>query len=823
MEGKLFYKIFVLPIIISCIFMITSHAEGTTEENKTIYLGTRSHDTYRNVIEEVLPQYRVIQQTHPATQAFLEEGTGLVTIDVIAQMLLRSGRDKYHWYPQSRATVVIAIDTNRTEGTIDGWNDVIYSDATVGMSDEFIEAGCIITSMAYGLDNESPSPEQAVKHLADLYDRKRLRFNDLDAPILILFDYQAAALERSGQDRVIVVPEEGTYTFDRGIISKVELRFPSDLDLIMAREGLCTIGSCESGDHYPSIADYQRAVYPKDPEYIHKELINTREYLNREIYGTHVVIAATAIEYTLSALVPIVLFVFWIGSCQMRSMQKNVSYALLVIGVCMVLWMSVRFFKWQVSTISLANRYFWYSYYIFMLSITNFFLWMSTSVNSLEEKVAFPRWFKALLLYESFLLLLVFTNDLHQWVFVFDRGADFWEKDYTYNWGYYLVYSSSFLSLIAGVFVLAFRVWRSPKRVRILMPIIVLILMSAYTILYIKRVPWAFYGDLSLMICLFTLSFGEAAMRTGLILVNTKYVMLFDNSSLNMKIISREGEVAYSSDPKEEISQERMKRLLEEEGPQVMEVGEDLLLHSDPITGGKILWHEDIREIRELQKKVQNSVEKIKRTNEMLEKRSIIQAKQEAVNAKVLLHSQLNQEIGDKLLRLDHLANELKVLEQEGDDSRYEQVLALISLTAIYIKRRCNLLFYVEQKYMSSDAIVTYLSEILEFAAHTGLRSAPILSLKDEIETQSGILLYDFCFSILDLLIRGDIYELMLHLYTENDTICLRVIAEADLAAYRPSEKIEAQMFQLNASFAQKHLGEAQSIQLEIPMLEKEI
>lgn len=802
--------------------MLFGCGQKSAESSKTIYMSTKLDDRYGQLIEEALPDHRLIKQTHPATQAFLERGAGLVTIDVIAALLTRAN-DHYHWYPHSRATVVIAVDRKQVTESVRGWTDLLQSDRKVGMSDEFIEAGCILTSMAYGLNNEHPVVKGVVDRLAARYDQGKLSFNDFDAPILVLFDYQAVALNQSGYDLEIIVPQEGTYTFDRGVISKEKLDFPSNMEKRMIGKGICTTeGNCDIR-YYPEEAQYLRAVYPADVESIHKELMNTREYLNRDIYGTHVFIAASPIEYTMSALISMTLFVFWIGSCQMRSMQKSVSFSLFIIGICMILWMGVRFIKWQVLTISLMNRYLWYSYYIFMLSMSNFFLFMSTSINDLSDRIVFPRWFKALLLYEMILLLLIFTNDIHQWVFSFDLTSDFWEKNYSYNWGYYLVYFSFFLSLFIGIVALSLRVWKSPKRVRILMPIVVLILMIIYSILYIKRVPWAFYGDLSLMTCLFTLSFGETAMRTGLIQLNTKYVTLFDNSSLSMSIVASDGEVAYSSNSGEEIPPDFMEQVLDTRDPLIIEMSEDILLHSDPITGGNVVWKEDISEIHELQKKVAESVKRIKRTNEILEKRSMIQAKQEAVHAKAMLHSQLNQEIGDKLSKLDSLANELKVIEQQGDHQRYERVLAQISLTAIYIKRRCNLLFYVEQKYMSADAIVTYISEILEFAKHVGIESAPILGLKDELETQSSILLYDFCFSILEFLMNNQVGEMMLHLYAEGENVCLRVIAEVEFSDYHLSEKIEAQVFQQNASLTHKYLGEAQSIQLEIPMLERGI
>lgn len=802
-----------LLLLILFLFVVEVNAEN----DKTIYVGTKTRDPYVDLLDEVLSDYSIHRQDHPATQAFLEQGSGLITIDVIAKSVMNSNPN-FYWYPQSKATVVFAVDPLQVKKPVKGWRDLLVSNDVISMSDQFIEAGSVITSMAYGLNPKEPVTKDAVAHLRWRYDKKKLVFNNMEMPILLLYDYQAAELIRSGHRREIIIPEEGTYTFERGILSKEILSFPSDLNERMIRHGVRTLEEDDNPEYYPPKQEYLKAVQPQDVDQIMEELIRTREYLNRYIYGTHLFSAANAQENTLSALIAIILFVFWTVSCRMRSMQKNVSYALFTIGICMVMWMGVRFVKWQFSTDSLTNRYLWYSYYIFMLSMANAFLWMAISISNPEKEVVMPLWLKILVVFEVLLLMMIFTNDIHQMVFVFDGPIDLWNKNYTYGKGYYLVYLSFLMPLMVGIFVLCVQIWRSPKRIRIIMPVTLIFLLILYSAMYISRVPVIFKSDVTLMTCLFTLSFGESAMRTGLIPLNTKYVDLFDNSSLNMRIVSANGDASYSSRYAEKIPETLMKEIHSIQGPFIYRLNPEKLLHADRIKGGIVIWQEDIGEMVELQNQIKQSVDRLKRTNEMLEKHSALQAEHEAVKAKAILHQELNIEVGDKLRKLDLLVKEMKNLSQEGKSEEYEHILAQINLTAVYIKRRCNLLFYVEQAYMSADAIVTYISEILEFAEQTGIESAPVLSLKNEIETPIGIFLYDFCFSVLEFLFQGRVQEMVLHLYSE-EKIYLRFIAETDFSLYEIPEKLKLQLSQYNAKVHCKCLGDAQSIQLEIPIL----
>ncbi len=798
-----------------------------------IYTNDDRNDVYSQIIEDNFSDFDVRYENRPTAQLLLERGKGLITYDVLAESVIQAD-ENIHWYPHYVSTVVIAVDRALTSEKISSWQELFHSSETIGMSKSYMDFGYLISAMAYGVEQGemtySLAPKMTydavefdlaskavVEHLAQRQSAKTLVLDSVDQPILVLMDYEAIELIRSGRKLHITIPEEGTLSFRRGLLIKGDTELPSSIVGKVQAAGLRTEDS--SGEHYPSEREYARAVFPEDFEEIEQNIIRSREYLNRTILRTHRYTTATGRDHSISALAGMALFVLWTGSAINRSMKRDISVSFFVIGFCLVGWLFVRFIKWQVATDTLANRYLWYSYYIFLLTIPSFFFWISISINKNKDKKMFPAWFKGMLGVYSLLLLFVYTNDFHQFVFAFDKNSDFWTKDYKYMWGYWIVFSSFASTTLASVVTLCIKCWKSTIRVRIFLPVTVILFLAVYMYSYVNHIPIVFYGDMVLTSCLFILAFGETAIQTNLLPLNTKYSKLFDNSSLDMQILSNDGAVHFQSHDAEKIPELLTKNIIEGTKPLMIKYKEGMLLRANSIIGGVIVWRENVRELFDLRQKISRSVYLIEHTNSMLSHRSKISAEREAVRARTLLNQQLHQEVGDQLERLDLLAKELQQLEENGRLAEYELTLAEINLTTVYIKRRCNFIFYVEQNQMSANALVTYISELLEYAQPLGIKSASALGVAGTINTRSGILLYDFCFSVLSFLSREEqVSDLMMNFRIIDEKYRLLFISETDFATYQPSKELIEQISDCQAMLLSKNLDELHSLQIEIPL-----
>ncbi len=802
-------------VLLSCLFFVLLFGCKEHTECKNIYISSFQDEAYGNVLSKALPNYDIIYQNRPSIQSFLEKGKGIVTFDVLAQSLMQSGGE-YYWYPQTTATVIIAVDRSITREKIKGWNDLMKFQGTIGMSDNFSEAGFFIAAMNYGLKKKSFSSKFAVNHLAQRYKYKQLEFNQFNVPIMILFDYQAVSMNKKGRNLEIIVPEEGTLSFHQGILSKELLTFSDDFSKMMEEEWLCCEGSARIEGYYPSEQAYSTAVFPKDLEKVHRELINSREYINRDIYGTHRYATATAWEYTFSALVAMAFFSLWSGCVVSRSTEKRITVALMGIGSCLTYWMMARYMKWQFATDTLANRYLWYSYYIFIFALPCFFVLLVISVNlSGDDKL--PKWWKVLILWESLMFLMVFTNDIHQWVFRFDKAADFWKKNYSYAWGYGLVYLSFIFPMIGGAILLSIKCWKSPDRIRVVFPLAAATGVVLFGLLYVNRVPIAFNADLTFTTCLILWLFSESAMRTNLVPVNTKYESMFLHSPLSMKILDLEGKVIYRSKNSEPLSEEFKKEIIQHREPFILKKGEHILLYTEPLVGGNVVWREDMSEVDELRVHLSNAMEEIKKTNQVLELQREFREQRESVRAKSLLLFYLKEEIGDRLKEVNGMAKQLKNLDAKENSEKYNKILSRINLTATYVKRWCNLLFYVNNESISSDLLVTYISELLEFARWSNIQSASSLNIEGDIPLEKCILLYDLCFDVLMFLEEVNCTELMLNLYQQKE-IHMLFISETNFSAYIPSKKLQKQVSKYNIDLKQKYLGEVQSLEVLIPL-----
>ena len=77
------------------------------------------------------------------------------------------------------------------------------------------------------------------------------------------------------------------------------------------------------------------------------------------------------------------------------------------------------------------------------------------------------------------LVALVFTNDLHNWVFTLGAG-----KDYGYGAGYYLVMATCVVMVTIAVVVMLVKSRQSPRKKGFLYPIVLCALLLAYAMGY---------------------------------------------------------------------------------------------------------------------------------------------------------------------------------------------------------------------------------------------------------------------------------------------------------------------------------------------------
>lgn len=236
-----------------------------------------------------------------------------------------------------------------------------------------------------------------------------------------------------------------------------------------------------------------------------------------------------------------IFFTIWLIRIYYKLYDKRVRKYVLTIGFLIVFWMIIRINK-SVIDINILERYSWYLYYISLIFIPCiFYICASSILNN------FNKWKKILIyLISTILLILVLTNDLHQLVFKFNNGS-FYYDDYSYKFGYYIISVWIFLLFGGGMIKLAINRMKVYKDIKVFMPIIVLLLGITYTACYVLDIKPFSAMNMSIVNSVLICIGIELIFYLDLIPNNSKYIKTFENSNLDIMIISINGKSMYKT------------------------------------------------------------------------------------------------------------------------------------------------------------------------------------------------------------------------------------------------------------------------------------
>ncbi len=392
----------------------------------------------------------------------------------------------------------------------------------------------------------------------------------------------------------------------------------------------------------------------------------------------------------LRAFIYIGLFAAWGISIRNRIIQPQVRRYLTSVSLLMIFWMTVRTIRYSLDECMWLMRYLWYLYYLPMLLIPLLAVFIALSLGK-PESFRLPKWTELLYIPTVALLLLVLTNDLHQLVFVFPADAVVWMNDYGYAIGYFLVIGWMILCTVTALVTMLVKCRIPHSRTVLMLPFVPAIMLLIYGILYCFRVPWLRFlmGDVTVVFCLFITAILESCIGCGLIQSNTGYDELFMVSRLGAQITDQENTVCLASFNARELTKEQ--RISAE--TQTVPADNRMLVKSQPIGFGHVLWQEDVAELTEVIEQIEENCRDLAERNrirqENLETRKKILALQEKNRVNDLLH----KETAGQIDRIDRM---LAQYDRETDDRKRSRLLAGTAVVGSYIKRYGNLLLISE-------------------------------------------------------------------------------------------------------------------------------
>lgn len=291
--------------------------------------------------------------------------TAIEAYDIQAAVFQKSTLDPYYWYPQYMATVILAVSDD-CPYDVTGWQNLVTMPVSVCMISARPQYSFSVQAMSYGLGRDV-SGWPAVQALKKIHEEGRFRLDTLTgfnmmmpyrnrpaAQVYVLYDYQARQWQRRGAPIHIVVPDEGTLAFQKGLLSKM----PLVVDDAALTDRLA--------DAAYRTEPMEGAVRVSDQEsfFIGSSSISQQMMLHVfRVYKKNLLTGTNHMLWYMAAL-----FVTILWGCRLRHhvIQPRLSnaYACLTLTLCG--WILFRIYKLMMPEYAVdLIRWSWYGYYLF--------------------------------------------------------------------------------------------------------------------------------------------------------------------------------------------------------------------------------------------------------------------------------------------------------------------------------------------------------------------------------------------------------------------------------------------------------------------------
>ena len=463
------------------------------------------------------------------------------------------------------------------------------------------------------------------------------------------------------------------------------------------------------------------------------------------------------------SVIQISLVIAWCSSVRTRIINKQVRHYLIAVGILLAFWLILRTCKWEfiAQNGTHLGRYLWYSYYIPMVFVPLLGVFIIDHIGKAENYKT-PNSLKYMYIPATFLVTAVFTNDLHQLVFSFPNGLESCESDCIYHPLYYITMAWFILLSIYFVVMLIKKSRVPGSKSFQKLPAVILGISIIFWVLYCMQIVG---GDLAAIDCIMIISLLESAIQSGLIPSNTNYNELFRSSTVSTQIVDTDFKLCMVSGTATALP-EGVMRSAEAEP---VDLG-NAILHSKAITGGHVLWQDDVKQINDLIEELRDTQERLGESNELLKAELELKEKRARTEEKSRLYDRIAKEVAPQLAKADEL---LKLAET--DPKQTKRAIAKVSVICAYIKRRGNLLMLGEEGNIIPAIELEYcIRESLD-----NLRLGDVFTSFDskcdgELKLEHAVVAFDFYENIVERLL-DDATAMLIHLDCKDGVIKMRL------------------------------------------------
>ena len=682
-----------------------------------------------------------------------EEVLAIEAYDVQAAVLQQNSRVPYYWYPHYTATVVLAV-ADTCPFPITGWQSLETVPVSLALSADEPAALFFIQAMSYDLAQDL-SGQAGMDLLQRIQEQGRLQLSGeaqhLPAQVWVLFDYQARQWQHRGAPVHIVVPVEGTLSFQKGLLAKHPLALENNkLSEMLISQGY-------------ALTPPAQGQYTPDNEALFQGADDMSRQIDYRLFKRYRTTALTGINNLIWYMAVLFLIILW--GCRLRRqvLQPPVRQAYLGVIVTLCAWVLLRSFKLSLPVFwSDWMRWSWYSYYLFFGILISLLLWIGYVASRADLMPPCPGWLKGLFAGNLLLAVGILTNDFHQWAFTFPPGVVVADSDHGYGPLYFLLALAYGVELLAVNGALCYTSLR--QRVRhpwwMALPLVCTFGYGGYVVGYAWGLPSIFRSELVLTTVVWTLVWLEIVTRGRFVPANEGYIAFFRHSNLAMQLCQEDGRVLYASEGADRPD------------------GDDWEAQSMPIHGGGVRWYRDIRPLREKQAALRRVNQALTRSYELRCRASAV--RRQAVDRQVRqrIYGELEEVISQKRPAIETRLAYLKTA-RPGPDT--DAVVCRLYVLVCYLKKRCVLLLRGrEDGTLDARELALALQESQCYLDQAGLQGRVGFDLEGQLPASAALTLYDVFEEAGEAaLAQGESYWLCQFRESEKDWIFSLVLEQA--------------------------------------------
>ena len=495
-------------------------------------------------------------------------------------------------------------------------------------------------------------------------------------------------------------------------------------------------------------------------------------FLHVALYGVDFCDCICQIYYSVLALI-------WGITIEMRINNKRIRNLLFDMVGLAVLMFTFQICKYKLLGNNLnALRYVWYCYYVpIILAPCCMFRIALLVGNETKGRIArilnISTYCGALLL-----IMLVMTNDLHQFIFKFHNGVINGVNDYSHGIGFYLIYAWVVLLYAVSLIVITRKCRVMDSKMMAWLPVVPTIISVVCEILTIMgklKYNGITIWQLGEIYFMSMIGFLEAGFVVGLIPTNFGYERLLDLTNKPIVIADSEGNIVYKSVQYKELANNP----------------NNYSMSTDRIKGGTISWGVDMSSIFRLNHEIEETTLQIESRNEYLHTQNDMKEEQSKIDARNNLYDNMAKIMSPQIDRINKLLNE--------DGSSFDNNLREIAVLNAYIKRRSNMeLLYDNDNVLSLKELHTALSESCDYIKLCGVKALVAPTQDTLISGELIIACYDFFEGIVEKSL-SKLQFLMITISYDKERLAIRFLLNAD-CCWSDSELLSDKIKELGGS-----------------------